>query len=370
MGCVVEMTKRASGLPKFCCLTIDRHGKQRIRFRRAGFSAYLPLVASKEFPAAYAAALEGVKDWQANIGVSRTRAGSFSALCVAYYRSPEFTAQRPATQTTYRGIIERFRKVHGDRLVGELRREHVKAILGSMADRPHAANNLLSLLKIMLNLALDNGWITINPALKVKGYPKKTSGFHSWTDEEIAMFEVRHPKGTRARLALNLLLYTAQRRGDVIRMGWQHINGGRLSVTQSKTGMKLNLKIHSELQEALELTSKGNMTFLVTAQGAPFSAAGFGNWFRDRCNEAGLTGCSAHGLRKAAARRMAEGKMSADIIKSVTGHSNLKMLSIYTEAANQALLSDAGIDAIGGANSEHILSNLDGKLDKKERNIL
>lgn len=235
-----------------------------------------------------------------------------------------------------------------------------------MADRPHAANNLLKVLKIMLDLALDNGWIDRNPARGVKSYGKKTAGFHSWTDDEIAAFEARHPSGTKARLALALLLYTAQRRGDVARMGWQHVRDGRLHVVQGKTGAELALALHPALVRELEATARGNMTFLVTEFGAPFSDAGFGNWFRDRCREAGLVNCSAHGLRKAAARRMAEAGMSADIIKAVTGHTNLRTLSIYTDAADQARLADSGIAAIGRLKPEHPMSNLSSKLDKTE----
>jgi hypothetical protein len=51
----------------------------------------------------------------------------------------------------------------------------------------------------------------------------------------------------------------------------------------------------------IALHPKTQLTFLTTPFGKPFTAAGFGNWFRDRCNEAGLPHCSAHGLRKAAA---------------------------------------------------------------------
>jgi hypothetical protein len=49
------------------------------------------------------------------------------------------------------------------------------------------------------------------------------------------------------------------------------------------------------------------MTFLVTTDGKLFSAAGFGNWFRDCCNEAGLRGLSEHGLRKVTCRRLRRG---------------------------------------------------------------
>jgi hypothetical protein len=40
--------------------------------------------------------------------------------------------------------------------------------------------------------------------------------------------------------------------------------------------------------------------------GKPFTAAGFGNWFREQCNAACLPHCSFHGLRKAASVRLAE----------------------------------------------------------------
>jgi integrase len=49
--------------------------------------------------------------------------------------------------------------------------------------------------------------------------------FHAWSEGEIAQFHARHPNGTRAGLALALLVYTAQRRSDVVRMGWQHVTG-------------------------------------------------------------------------------------------------------------------------------------------------
>jgi integrase len=62
------------------------------------------------------------------------------------------------------------------------------------------------------------------------------------------------------------------------------------------------------------------MTFLLTETGVPFSAAGFGNWFMDRCNEAGLPHCSAHGLRKACPARLANAGCMSEQIKAITNH--------------------------------------------------
>ena len=50
----------------------------------------------------------------------------------------------------------------------------------------------------------------------------------------------------------------------------------------------------------------GDLTYLVTDSGRPFSIKGFGNKFREWCDEAGLPHCSAHGIRKADASLAAE----------------------------------------------------------------
>jgi integrase len=86
-----------------------------------------------------------------------------------------------------------------------------------------------------------------------------------------------------------------------------------------------------------------HLTLLTTQTGKPFSAAGFGNWFRDRCNEAGLPHCSAHGLRKAAARRLAEAGCTTHEIAAITGHASLREVQRYTKAADQARLAQAAM---------------------------
>jgi site-specific recombinase XerD len=87
-----------------------------------------------------------------------------------------------------------------------------------------------------------------------------------------------------------------------------------------------------------------SLTLLTTHSGKPFSAAGFGYWFRDRCNEAGLRHCSAHGLRKAAARRLAEAGCTTHEIAAITGHTSLSEVQRYTKAADQKRLALAAME--------------------------
>jgi len=87
----------------------------------------------------------------------------------------------------------------------------------------------------------------------------------------------------------------------------------------------------------------GHLSFLVTAFNRPFTPAGFGNWFRDKCDGAHLNHCSAHGLRKATAAALAEAGATAHEIAAVTGHTSLEEVERYTRAARKSKLADAAI---------------------------
>jgi hypothetical protein len=131
-------------------------------------------------------------------------------------------------------------------------------------------------------------------------------GFHTWTESKIAMFEARHPIGSKARLALALLLYTAQRRSDV---GCQHIRDGVVHVRQQKTGATLAIPLHPGPRRHHRGQSERTPHLPYDELWEKFHSRRL--WeLVPQCNEAGLPKrCSAHGLRKAACRRLAEAWM-------------------------------------------------------------
>jgi len=151
-------------------------------------------------------------------------------------------------------------------------------------------------------------------------------------------------------------------RADIVRMGRQHLGDGALQVRQQKTGTALEIPLHPELRAAIEATPRDNMTFLVTEYGRPFSPAGFSNLFREWCQQAGLPkGYSAHGLRKAARRRLAELGCSANRIMAISGHKSLSEAEKYVRAADQKRLARAAIDTLvqafpEGVQGEHPVS--------------
>jgi integrase len=359
------MLRTKSGLPKHCSWNYDQHGRKRVRFRKAVFSVYLIGTPwSKDFMLQYAAAIDGVKAQAHTIGAKRTKPGSIDAVIVSYYQLV-FPLLKPSTQRMRRNILERFRRDHGDKPVARLEHNHIASIITAKANTPEAANNLRKILRHLLDHAVTIGMIGSNPAVRIKKFKTVGDGVHTWTEQEVSQFIVRHPIGSRAYLALALLVYTGQRRSDVVRMGWQHFQIGRIAVRQEKTNTPLLIPVVPELARALESVPRTNLTFLVTERGAPFTSAGFGNWFRDICNEAGLAHCSAHGLRKLAATRLANAGCSEREIMAITGHKSVSEVSRYVRAAEQARLAEQAMSRISARpEPEQKLSNLTTRLDK------
>jgi len=205
-------------------------------FRRTGFPRVrLPgLPFSPEFMMAYQDAMALAP---APIGVSRSKPGAVAAAVAAYFVSPQFAQLAAGTQRDRRIILQRFRDQYGDKPIGLMPPGFITALLGKL--RPHAARNWLKAIRALCKFAVTAEMIKVDPTASVRLPRAKTERRRPWTQEEIERFEATHPIGTKARLAFALGLYTLQRRGDVIRMGRQHIRNGMLSVRQEKTGAML-----------------------------------------------------------------------------------------------------------------------------------
>jgi hypothetical protein len=265
-------------LPKYVQAWVDQDGRPHCYFRRRGFPRVrLPgLPWSPSFMAAYETAQAGARN---AIGAGRIKPGSVSSVVAEFFDSRQFFGSKsPGTQRMQRGILERFRlPPNGDRPFALLPPEWIEAQLD--AKSPHAARSWLVTLRSLCQFAVKRGWRRDDPTANIKLRAIKGDGYHTWTEDEIAQFEAHHPIGSKPRLALALLLYTAQRRSDVIRMGRQHIRDGVLTVKQQKTGSTLAIPVHPELRAVLDATPSEHLTFLVTATGnlmaATHSASNF-----------------------------------------------------------------------------------------------
>lgn len=334
----------------------DRNGNVRHYYRRHGRKIRLPgIPGSEEFMAAYHAAAKV----EAPVKVLKADPRSVRALLEGFYRCATFIALDSRSQRVRKSILEAWAAGKDGLPYRLIERRHVLKWRDDKAEMPGAATNLIKALRHLFAYGVDYGLMAANPAEKVPYLRKKNGGFHTWTIEEVRQFEARHPIGTKPRLALALLLYTGQRRSDVVKLGRQMIRDGRLVYRQQKTGKEMKTRIVRPLQDIIDATPTTGLAFLETQFGKPYTAAGFGNAFRQWCNEAGLPHCSAHGLRKALAARLAELGATANQIKGALGHETMSQVTLYTRDADSVVNSDAALELMenkiaplnrGGAN--------------------
>jgi hypothetical protein len=82
------------------------------------------------------------------------------------------------------------------------------------------ALNWLTAIRGLTQFAVKVGLLQDDPTVGIeRAKLPNTEGFHSWSEEEIARYEAKHPVGSRARMAMALVLYTALRRGDIVTLG-------------------------------------------------------------------------------------------------------------------------------------------------------
>jgi integrase len=333
----------------------DRHGNERLYVRRDGRKVRIRArPGSEAFAQAYVDALQTLDrgPLAARSVLKGAPAGTIGWLASCYFASVEFRKLDPKSQSTRRGIIEDClrepRKPDSRDLMREcplsvLSAAHVKMLRDRKAATPGAANNRRKYLSSMFGWAVEHNLLRFNPSREVRKIGYATAGFHTWTVDEVRLFEQRHPIGTKARLAVALLLYLGVRRGDVVTLGRQHERDGWLRFVPRKTRHKRlepsEKPILPVLADVIERSPTGDLTYLVTEYGKAFTAAGFGNWFRERCDDAGLPHCSAHGLRKAGATIAAENGATDRQLMALYDWTSEKQANVYTAAANRKRLA-------------------------------
>jgi enterobacteria phage integrase len=316
---------------------IDRTGKLRRYFRKGGkqLGALDGEPGSDEFMTAYAAYLAE----KPKAAKTTLHADSLGKLIIDFYGSRFFTDRKPSTRQLYKYALEPVAKEHGHRSASTMTAEHAEKIINKIGEkRPGMGNLTRAVMRRVMQFAVKTRLRKDNPFLGIDAF--KVGEHHTWTDAELKKFEDKWRLGTRQRLAYALLLYTGQRVGDVTRMSRADVSDGLIHVVQQKTGADIWVPIHPELERAMKAGPNKGLTLIGDPYGRPLKRAALSGLLRAAIKDAGLsTRCVAHGLRKAAMRRLAEADATANQIAAVSGHKTLKEVERYTRAADQLKLA-------------------------------
>lgn len=327
-------------LPPFVVRERSRHGRVMFYFRRGkGPRVRLPDdLQSKSFEEAYEAALSGKAGYVAR--TAETPSGTLQWLVERYMESAKWAGLSSATKKQ-RGLIFKdvIRRANNPAFAG-ITQATVERSMDGRRDTPAQANNFLKAMNGLFQWALKNKHVSVNPCAGVERLHYKSDGFKAWGAEDAQDFCDRWPVGTTPRLAFELFLASGLRRGDVHKVGPQHLRGDVLHYRASKNGHLITLHLPAFLLSTIAATQTGDMTFIVKPNGEPFaSKESFGNWFSARCRDAGIeSGKSAHGIRKLAATMAADAGSTTHELMAHFGWSNSAQAEVYTKGADRQRL--------------------------------
>ena len=214
-----------------------------------------------------------------------------------------------------------------------------------LSDRPAWADSMVEAIRGMFRWAVETGLIDHNPALDIGRIDPGGDGAEPWTKVQLQAFRSFYPEGTQQHLVLTLLLFTAARISDVILLGadnevmrndvahlrWQPIKKGSAEV---------DIPMTAALLRATRPVSIAGQPYLLTNRGKPYSTPdSLGGLFRRWCRDAGLSGLSAHGVRKSVGEILAEEHCSQYEIMAVHGHREARTSEIYTKRVQRQILA-------------------------------
>lgn len=335
--------------PRYVNEFFDRHGRPRYYFRFRGQRWPLPAPEDPGFAAAYEALKR--KAEEAPILPPRNLAfmtGTFGWAIERYLASGDFAALADATQRNHRRVLDILKKDYGAGLLRDMQARHIKTIRNRIRDAhtTTAADIALGLISTIWEFAderLDQD-LEADPTVGIRRVHKVSKEHEPWPQWLIDKFIATAP--VPLRLAVRLLLFTGQRRSDVVKMKWSQFDGEFIEVSQQKTKELLSIPCHRDLRAHLEAAPRTSEFILVGERGGHgYKAASLSALITRHLRSIGVTGgYSAHGLRKNAGNALAEAGCSTRQIMAVLGHRTYQMAMHYTKRASQRRLARDAFD--------------------------
>ena len=242
--------------------------RSRIRRRAAPARIRITLAyGTPEFEEAYQAALRG-KQPQTPGNAAR---GTLGWLFRLYRQTTAWTDLAQSTRYKREKIMMRVLATAEHQPVSAINEAAVIAGRERRAATPASAQAFIDTLHGLFKWAVSMKLAASDPTLnvKVKTKSKRKGGYPPLTDEDMAKFEGRWPRGTRERVIFDILANTGLRIGDVAILGRQHLKqrtiviDGKpvrqtvISIDSEKTGMRVELPLLAQLKDTLDAGPTG-----------------------------------------------------------------------------------------------------------------
>ena len=304
----------------------------------------VPLPADPVARMAEAAQLNSLADAAAAQRPIEPPRGSLGWVIARYRQSDDYRDLAPGTVKYYKRYLRDIEALGPALSFAGLSRQVVVDFLDTFPAR-HQRRQCAAVLKALFRLARYHGLVMIDQAA---GLRLKTTAPREriWSDaESVAWLKTAETGDPHMTTGFLILLHTAQRPGDMLKMTWPQYSGGAIRLRQQKTNKLLDVPIAAELAQHLDAVPRAPRCLtIVSYQGRPVSYT-----------PVSRTLCPDHGRgrhrRRAGARssphamvNMALAGATVPQIASVSGHSieaTARILETYLPR-NRAL-ADAAI---------------------------
>lgn len=249
---------------------------------------------------------------------------------------------RPRTRTAYevgRIVNKEILPAWKNKLITEIARPDLMRLLDKIADRGAVSsrNHALSILKRMLNWAVQRGYLQFSPAATIKPLAGERSRDRVLSEDELRdVWNAAPALGYPWTPFLQILILTAQRRGEVAGMKWEDVDllgkaVWALSAEQTKAARAHDVPLSKQVIEILKglpRFQKGSHVFTTTSGEKPI--VGFSKAKRNLEREIARMTCgepkwkadyTLHDFRRSCATWLAQQETPPHILSAVLGHS-------------------------------------------------
>ncbi|MFN7004297.1 MAG: tyrosine-type recombinase/integrase [Roseinatronobacter sp.] len=256
-------------------------------------------------------------------------------LIQKYMRSEKWPDLAPNTRKSYSRHLEYLRAIIGHIDPSTLRTYHIYEMRDGLRDKPTDANRKVGALSSLLNYGVQIGWLDVNVAKGVESLKGLRAAREPWPVDKIEAF--RAEAEPLARLIFEMLLGTGQRIGDVLKMRWDELDDGGISVRQQKTGHGIYVPLTDALAEVIAAAPRIGETIIAQPNGKPVSYPLAHKLIMEVRKSIGAEAWDNHCLRhSAAAEILSLPGMTIEHVMAITGHSSEEMARHYSRRANMA----------------------------------
>lgn len=315
-------------LPAYCYQRNRSGGRVYVYFERGGKSSRIHSEpGTPAFALEYAKLLNGVQP----IPVKR----DFRALVASYHRSQNYRRLAPRTARDYDKVTGWVVDKLGHLPVAGMQRKDVIRARDANAATVRFANYIVQVLRILMEHAIDVGWIKAgtNPAVGVELLKSDRDPRQPWPADLVAAY--RAEAQGRARLIFEVLLGTGMRPADGLKARWDDLADGGIWVVQGKTRKRIWVPLTPALRAVLDQTPRKGLTICAQASGRPTSYRGAADLVMAVRQKIGAGAYDLYSLRHTTASELLAAGCSDEEIAAVLGHKSSRTVPIYTATVRQ-----------------------------------